>query len=126
MVSRFLSEFSTPTEIQAKSMKILLEGNDLIGIAPTGSGKTIAFALPALMKSAKLRKENSRPFISTVIVCPTRELSHQIFDTINPLARSLHLRVANLFGGASKYEQFDEAKLANVIVATPGRLADYS
>lgn len=72
-IQKHMEQFPSPSEIQAKSMKILLEGHDLVGIAPTGSGKTLSFAIPAMIKSAAFNKQSGRKAsVSTVIVCPTR------------------------------------------------------
>ncbi len=115
--------YTTPTEIQAKSIPLILEGNDLVGATETGSGKTAAFVLPALnlLAETKLQK---KPRI--LILTPTRELAQQITKAARTYGKFVKFAIAPIIGGVSYGHQ--EKMLANpldIIVATPGRLMDH-
>ncbi|MBV6457878.1 MAG: ATP-dependent RNA helicase CshA [Fimbriimonadaceae bacterium] len=104
----------TPTPIQEKAIPIALAGSDLIGIAQTGTGKTLAFALPIV---ERLQRDEV-----ALVLAPTRELAEQIFETF----RSLETECALVVGGASMNRQIAMLrKKPAVIVATPGRLKDH-
>ena len=106
--------FVTPTPIQRDAIPPALEGRDLVGIAQTGTGKTLAFGLPL---AANLRSGE----VALVLV-PTRELALQIQEVLN----QLHLKSAVLIGGASMGKQVSQLRSRPaVIVATPGRLMDH-
>ncbi|VFQ78545.1 unnamed protein product [Cuscuta campestris] len=117
--------FEKPTPIQCQALPIALSGRDIIGIAKTGSGKTAAFVLPMvvhIMDQAEVGKDEG-PI--GVICAPTRELAHQIYVEAKKFAKSHGVRVAAVYGGMSKLEQFKELKAGcEVVVATPGRLID--
>lgn len=103
-----------PTPIQEKSIPIALSGKDLIGIAQTGTGKTLAFGLPMICRM--------QPKEVGLILAPTRELAQQIAETFD----KLNVRAALVIGGASMGNQIRELRnLPRVIVATPGRLIDH-
>ncbi|CAH9082583.1 unnamed protein product [Cuscuta epithymum] len=114
-----------PTPIQCQALPIALSGRDIIGIAKTGSGKTAAFVLPLvvhIMDQPEVAKEEG-PI--GVICAPTRELAHQIYVEAKKFSKSHGIRVAAVYGGMSKLEQFKELKAGcEVVVATPGRLID--
>lgn len=113
--------FSKPTGIQAKSIPHALEGKDVIGLAQTGSGKTVAFALPIL----QALWEHPQPFFALVLA-PTRELAYQIHDQFNGLGRSIGLKTCVIVGGMEMTQQaIALSKRPHVIVATPGRLMDH-
>lgn len=113
--------FSKPTGIQAKSIPHALEGKDVIGLAQTGSGKTVAFALPILQSLW----EHPQPFFALVLA-PTRELAYQIHDQFNGLGRSIGLKTCVIVGGMEMTQQsIAISKRPHVIVATPGRLMDH-
>ena len=112
----------TPTPVQAKAIPILLAGKDLIATAQTGTGKTLAFALPSLSLLAKGKKRRNR----MLILVPTRELCVQVELVIAEFKKALQLRSVQIYGGMSIRAQ--EAKLrsgCDIIVATPGRLLDH-
>lgn len=113
--------FTTPTPIQNKAIPIAMTGADLIGCAQTGTGKTLAFALPMLTRL--LENEGD----TALVLAPTRELAMQIQDTIRKLTMFTHdIRGALLLGGSSYYEQEKAlSRKPNIIVATPGRLVDH-
>ncbi|KAF3939583.1 hypothetical protein ABW19_dt0201456 [Dactylella cylindrospora] len=124
------SAYKTPTPIQAASWQYLLDGRDLIGVAETGSGKTMAFAYPAVQYLCKLPKSERNPKKSgakVVVVSPTRELAMQIYEQVEKLTVAAGLKdaVVCVYGGVPKDSQRESLKKALVIVATPGRLNDF-
>ncbi|KAK6359848.1 RNA-dependent ATPase [Orbilia brochopaga] len=124
------SAYKTPTPIQAASWSYLLAGKDLIGVAETGSGKTMAFAYPAVQYLSKLPKSEKNPKktgAKVVIVSPTRELAMQIYEQVEVLTKAAGLKDAAtcIYGGVPKDPQRETLKKALVIVATPGRLNDF-
>ena len=110
-----------PFPVQAATIPDLMAGRDLCGRAPTGSGKTLAFALPMLSRISK-----ANPHLPTgLVLVPTRELALQVQKAMIPLARIVHRYVLPVYGGAGMREQIDWLRRgADVVVATPGRLAD--
>ena len=114
---------TTPTAVQAAVIPDGLAGHDVLGRAQTGSGKTLAFGIPVL---ARLAGEKSRPgHPRAIIVVPTRELAQPRSRAITPLAASLKLRLATIYGGTPYDRQVRALKnRADVVVATPGRLED--
>ncbi|KPQ05761.1 MAG: ATP-dependent RNA helicase RhlE [Rhodobacteraceae bacterium HLUCCA12] len=115
---------SSPTPIQARAIPSVLEGRDLMGLAQTGTGKTLAFGLPLLQRLSG----QGRPAPKTVrslILAPTRELVNQISETLAALAHGGPLKVVTVVGGASLNRQADKlGRGTDVLVATPGRLID--
>ncbi len=112
-------KFTIPTPIQQKSIPIAIEGKDIIGIAQTGTGKTLAFGLPMLQRLAHVKGLG-------LIILPTRELALQVDETLQQIGRSFGLRTAVLIGGASMGRQMEMLrKNAHVIVGTPGRIIDH-
>lgn len=119
--------FEKPSPIQAHAWPFLLQGRDFIGIAATGSGKTIAFGVPAIMHI--LRKENRKTIKKSMPFClvlsPTRELAQQIAEVIGDAGNSCGVNSVCLYGGTSKGQQISAIKAGvDIIVATPGRLQD--
>ncbi len=112
-------KFSEPTPIQQKSIPLGIEGKDIVGIAQTGTGKTLAFGLPMLQY---LMQNNGRG----LVILPTRELALQVDETLQKVARHLGLKTAVLIGGASMHYQMQSLRRnPHVIIATPGRLIDH-
>ncbi len=112
--------FKEPSPIQDQSIPKGLEGRDVIGIANTGTGKTMAFAIPVLDKL--LKNTQSR----VIIMAPTRELAQQILEEIKTLTRGGKLYHALLIGGASMYIQLkDLRKNPRIVIGTPGRIQDH-
>ena len=114
--------FDNPTPIQAATIPTLLNGQDVLGEAQTGTGKTAAFGLPALSKvDAKLRKPQ------VMILAPTRELAIQVAEAIELFAKNMKgVSVATLYGGQSYGPQLSQLERgAQVVVGTPGRLMDH-
>jgi len=114
--------FESPSPIQARTIPLALQGDDLIGLSQTGSGKTAAFALPLL---ARLKIEKKAP--QALVVCPTRELAVQVCEEIFRLGSKLGgLRALPVYGGAPIDRQLKGLKKgAQIIVGTPGRLLDH-
>ena len=114
---------TAPTPVQAAVIPDGLAGHDVLGRAQTGSGKTLAFAIPVL---ARLAGHKSRPgHPRAIMVVPTRELAQQLSRAITPLASSLKLRLATVYGGTPYDRQVRALKnRADIVVATPGRLED--
>lgn len=113
-------KFVIPTQIQAKAIPICVEGKDIIGIAQTGTGKTLAFCLPMLQRLA------AQPNGMGLVLVPTRELALQVFETFQKIGQPFHTRSAVLIGGASMNNQITALrKKPRVIIATPGRLLDH-
>ncbi|MFJ9629594.1 DEAD/DEAH box helicase [Streptomyces sp. NPDC101175] len=112
-----------PFPIQAATLPDALAGHDVLGRARTGSGKTLAFGLPLLVRTAGLRAESKRPL--ALVLVPTRELAQQVHDALVPYAETLGVRLATVVGGLSINRQSALLRTgAEVVVATPGRLAD--
>src|SRR5512136_1957074 len=110
-----------PTPIQLRAMPLILAGQDVIGSAQTGTGKTAAFALPIL---SKLGQHSPQPRLQ--VLEPTRELAAQVETAIHDFARFTNLRTAVVFGGVGYGKQLDALRDGvDVLVATPGRLLDH-
>lgn len=112
-------ELDTPTPIQRKSIPVALNGEDIIGIAQTGTGKTFAFGIPMIQRLALYRGRG-------LIMAPTRELAQQIEENLKKLGSALGLRTATLIGGEPIGKQIIQLRnKPHVIIATPGRLIDH-
>ncbi|MDD0852184.1 DEAD/DEAH box helicase [Halobacteriovorax sp. GB3] len=117
--------YKIPTEVQEKSIPILLEGEDLLGLSDTGTGKTAAFSLP-LIHRLSANKKKLRPYrIRSLILTPTRELADQVEQQIKLYAKGNALRVLAVYGGSRIKDQKEYLmKGVDVLVATPGRLKE--
>lgn len=112
-----------PTRIQASTIPVVAKGRDLIGVAQTGSGKTGAYVLPMVNW---LLTQPKTPYLSVLVMVPTRELAQQVTAQFIMLGRSVGLRVATLVGGIDMVEQACElSKRPHVVVGTPGRVKDH-
>ena len=119
--------YVTPTPIQQQAIPGILAGRDLLGLAPTGTGKTAAFMLPILHHLLKQqpRRENGRAPVRVLIVAPTRELAEQIRQSAVALSQKTGLRSIAVYGGVGKKPQIDALRRgADIVVACPGRLLD--
>jgi ATP-dependent RNA helicase RhlE len=117
------NEFVTPTPVQAQAIPPLLEGRDVVATAQTGTGKTLAFAIPIIEALAAVPRGKT---IKVLILSPTRELAIQIDAAFRPLAEGTRIRTAVVVGGLSEARQLRDIKAgAEVVIATPGRLCDY-
>jgi ATP-dependent RNA helicase DDX18/HAS1 len=117
--------FTQMTEVQAKTIPPLLEGRDVLGAAKTGSGKTVAFMVPAI---ELLLRKNFKPRNGTgvIIVSPTRELAIQIYGVAEELCKYHQITHGIVIGGANRKAETEKlAKGVNLLVATPGRLLDH-
>jgi ATP-dependent RNA helicase RhlE len=112
-------KFTIPTPIQHKAIPICIEGSDIIGVAQTGTGKTLAFAIPIIQRLAQRKGK-------ALILVPTRELAIQVDETFQKLTPIFGMRTAVLIGGASMHNQLQALRgNPRVLVATPGRLVDH-
>jgi len=115
-------KFTTPTQIQAECIVPGLDGRDIIGIAPTGSGKTVAFALPILQRLWDKPQD-----MFACVLSPTRELAYQTSAQFEALGASIGVRTVVIVGGDDDRVQqaIRLAKKSHIIIATPGRLQDH-
>ncbi|MDA4133533.1 MAG: DEAD/DEAH box helicase, partial [Thaumarchaeota archaeon] len=113
--------FKTPTPIQERAIGLLMKGRDVIGQAKTGSGKTVAFALP-LLQSVDARN----PRVQALVLAPTRELAVQITEEMRKVGAYKGVRMVTIYGGQSIGGQRDELRRgAQVVVGTTGRVMDH-
>ena len=117
--------YKQPTPIQSKSVALLLDGHDLMGVAQTGTGKTAAFALPLLQRLDQANEPARPRQPKSLILAPTRELALQIHTELENFAKNTSLRSTVIFGGVGQNPQVRQLqKGVDVLVATPGRLLD--
>jgi len=113
--------FVAPTEIQQKCIPLILGGQQVIGIAQTGTGKTAAYVLPLLMKIKHAQESDPR----ALILVPTKELAVQIHAHAMALAKFTDLRLAVLYGGVGPKTQIEDIKKGvDIVIATPGRFME--
>lgn len=116
--------FETATDIQSRSIPLIRAGYDVIGRSQTGTGKTLAFGIPALEKVDI--EANARSQVQVLVLCPTRELAVQACEELRKLARHMHgIHPVEVYGGAPMDRQILRLKKANVVVGTPGRIMDH-
>ena len=115
--------FTEMTEIQEKSIPLILEGSDVIGHSNTGTGKTASFGIPAVESITDSDKKS----VSVLVLCPTRELAMQANEEIRKFAHfKKNVRTCAVYGGASMEKQISELKRgANIVIGTPGRVLDH-
>lgn len=112
-------KFSTPTPIQHQAIPYAVEGKDVIGVAQTGTGKTLAFGIPMIQR---ILAEGG----AGLVLLPTRELAEQVNETLSQIGKPLGLRTALFVGGASMGRQIaDLRRDPHILIATPGRLIDH-
>ncbi|CBQ70581.1 related to RNA helicase [Sporisorium reilianum SRZ2] len=117
--------YAAPTPIQSQAIPAIMSGRDIIGVAKTGSGKTMAFLLPMFRHIKDQRPVEVGEGPVGIVMTPTRELAVQIYREMRPFIKALGLRAACVYGGAPISEQIAEMKkTADIVVATPGRLID--
>ncbi len=115
--------FDRTTPIQEQVIPLICGGADVIAKSQTGTGKTAAFAIPAL---ETIDTDTEKPRIQVLILCPTRELAQQAGEEIRKLARFLPgIRLIEVYGGANMERQFIQLRRANIVVGTPGRVIDH-
>ena len=113
--------YETPTTIQAASFNVMMSGKDTIGIAQTGTGKTLAYLLPSLC----MWKFSKEPHPQILIIVPTRELVTQVVSEVEKLSTYMNLAVGGVYGGTNMNTQAAMVLLGlDVLVGTPGRILD--
>lgn len=111
--------YTIPTPIQRQAIPLAIEGKDVVGIAETGTGKTLAFGIPMIQLLARKKGQG-------LALLPTRELALQVEQELHKVGRPLGLKTAVLIGGMSMRPQIAAiARIPHVIIATPGRLIDH-
>ncbi|KAE8416152.1 Pre-mRNA-processing ATP-dependent RNA helicase prp5 [Aspergillus pseudocaelatus] len=117
--------YTAPTSIQAQAIPAIMSGRDVIGVAKTGSGKTIAFLIPMFRHIKDQRPLDNMEGPVGLIMTPTRELATQIHKDCKPFLKALNLRAVCAYGGAPIKDQIADLKRgAEIIVCTPGRMID--
>jgi ATP-dependent RNA helicase RhlE len=115
--------YVNPTPIQDQAIPPVMEGQDVMGLAQTGTGKTAAFVLPILNRLIQSRQAPGR--VRALIIAPTRELAEQIHQAIQTLGRRTALKSATVYGGVGVNPQIQKLKRTDIVVACPGRLLDH-
>ena len=117
-------DFRKPTDIQFKSIKHILEGEDVMAVAQTGTGKTAAFAIPVIDRIDK-RKRKGYKGVRCLVMVPTRELAKQIGSVFTEIGKRTSVKSYGLFGGTDQEQQIRTLKNGvDVLVTTPGRMFD--
>ena len=117
-------DFRKPTDIQFKSIKHILEGEDVMAVAQTGTGKTAAFAIPVIDRIEK-RKRKGYKGVRCLVMVPTRELAKQIGSVFTEIGKRTSVKSYGLFGGTDQDQQIRTLKNGvDVLVTTPGRMFD--
>ena len=120
-----LKGYTQPTPIQKECIPVLMNGNDLLGIAQTGTGKTAAFSLPIINNFGRNKIDIKAKSTRSLILTPTRELASQIMQNIDDYSDGLGLKTKVVYGGVGRQAQVDAIALGlDILVATPGRLLD--
>ncbi|PKI17198.1 DEAD/DEAH box helicase [Colwellia sp. 12G3] len=120
-----LKGYKQPTPIQKECIPALINGDDLLGIAQTGTGKTAAFSLPIINKFGRDKIDIKAKSTRSLILTPTRELASQIMQNIDDYSDGLGLKTKVVYGGVGRQAQVDAIALGlDILVATPGRLLD--
>jgi ATP-dependent RNA helicase RhlE len=118
--------YTDPTPIQSKVIPVMMAGNDIVGIAQTGTGKTAAFVLPLLNRIAERKERPDAKHCSALILAPTRELASQIAESVRTYGRFMQVSVTVVVGGVKPFSQIKAlGKGVDIVVATPGRLLDH-
>jgi ATP-dependent RNA helicase RhlE len=118
--------YRQPTPIQQQAIPLVLDGQDVLASAQTGTGKTAAFTLPLLHRLQNTQQGDQSRRVRALILTPTRELAAQVGESVRTFGKHLSIRATEIFGGVSINSQ--KAKLksgVDIIVATPGRLLDH-
>jgi ATP-dependent RNA helicase RhlE len=117
--------FKRPTDIQYKAIPSILQGEDVLAIAQTGTGKTAAFAIPIIDKIHCQKSSKRSVGIKCIVMVPTRELAQQIGDVFNSLAKHTKVKAFALYGGIEQDPQIEKLQRGiDVLIATPGRMFD--
>jgi ATP-dependent RNA helicase RhlE len=117
--------YKKPTDIQYKSIPPILKGEDVLAIAQTGTGKTVAYALPVLQLLVQRKRANPSSQIQCIVMVPTHELAIQVNEVFEQLANGTTIKTMGIFGGVNQDSQITQLKTGvDVLIATPGRLFD--
>ena len=122
-----IKEYNIPTLVQEKSIPVLLNNQDILGSAQTGTGKTAAYAIPILQKIylEKLEQNETKKTIKALVLAPTRELALQIYDNFVEYSKYINVNSTVVYGGIKQARQVrDLQRGVDILVATPGRLLD--
>lgn len=119
-------KYESPTSIQEQAIPLLLQGNDILASAQTGTGKTAAFAIPILQHLVNERAQNNNSAkVKALVITPTRELAIQIAESFSTYGRYTHLKNTVIFGGVNQNSQTQALRRGvDILIATPGRLLD--
>ncbi len=119
-------KYTDPTSIQNKAIPLIIDGNDILGSAQTGTGKTAAFAIPIIQHIHKTEgHQRGKAKIRALIVTPTRELAIQIDESIRDYGKYTNVKHTVVFGGVKQGKQVDKLRSGvHILTATPGRLLD--
>ncbi|NMG76268.1 DEAD/DEAH box helicase [Aromatoleum diolicum] len=121
--------YTTPTPIQQQAIPVVLAGNDMMGGAQTGTGKTAGFTLPLLQRLARHASTSTSPArhpVRALILAPTRELAMQVFESVKTYSKYVPLRSTCIYGGVDMKPQIQDLRNGvEIVVATPGRLLDH-
>ena len=126
-INRAISQrgFTQPTLIQEMAIPLALDGKDLLASAPTGTGKTLAFVLPAIQYLLDFGRKDPG-FARVLVMTPTRELAYQVYDEFKHFSQYTNLNVGVITGGINYGSHKDTLEKNNdILVATPGRLTEY-
>ena len=110
--------FVEPSPVQQEAIPLILQGDDVIAQAQTGTGKTAAFGLPVM---SRMQSDDG---VQMLVIVPTRELAMQVSDELYRFGRHKGLKSATVYGGTPYAKQLERIREANIVVATPGRLLD--
>ena len=117
--------FKRPTDIQFKAIGHILDGEDVMAIAQTGTGKTAAFAIPTIQLIDSSRGKYSKKGIKCLVLVPTRELAKQIATVYREIGKNTKVKTFSLFGGVEQEQQINTLNNGvDVLVSTPGRMFD--
>ncbi|KAA3619921.1 MAG: ATP-dependent helicase [Calditrichaeota bacterium] len=117
--------FKKPTDIQYKSIPSIMDGEDVLAVAQTGTGKTAAFAIPVIDKIHSAKSSRRSVGIKCIVMVPTRELAMQIGEVFNKLSRHTKVKTFALYGGVEQDSQIKKLQDGiDVLISTPGRMFD--
>ena len=115
--------YTIPTPIQKQAIPVILRGEDVLGSAQTGTGKTAAFTLPILQLLSQNHSTQKKP--RTLILAPTRELAAQVGESVHNYGKGLRIRSCIIFGGVGMKPQINQLRQGvDIVIGTPGRLLD--
>lgn len=118
-------EWKRPTDIQFKAIQPILNGEDVLAIAQTGTGKTASFVVPTLNAIHNELTKEDKHFVRTLVMVPTRELAVQIAEVYKEVAKYTNIRILSILGGVEQEDQIEALKEGvDVVISTPGRLFD--